>query len=207
MIANTSHPPHTVRNYVGVVCDVSPSSIVVETELFPREALEFYTRHNLLLCDPDHNPADAKLYDKYYNAARGGGQGDYRKDIQAKIDNVVDCLSNFPRSKRAVITIPSHTALDHTVDEDAKCLRELHFFLEPTDDASPEHPQGAEDKVQTNKGVKLHCTGIMRAQAAAIFPKNIHFIGSIMNLVADRLGVPVGCYTHMVTTFTSDRAT
>lgn len=42
-------------------------------------------------------------------------------------------------------------------------------------------------------------------QAATIFPKNIHYIGTIMHIVARRLGVPVGAYTHFVTTLVDGR--
>jgi hypothetical protein len=43
--------------------------------------------------------------------------GDYREGLQAKIDNVVDCLTKFPESKRAVITIPNGTTTpDHRND-------------------------------------------------------------------------------------------
>jgi len=115
------------------------------------------------------NPADAELHAKFYTPARGGGQGDYRKGIAAKIDNVVDCLTHFPRSKRAIITIPNRS-IEHTVDEDAKCLRELHFYLEEAPAVGSAAPSAAPSMV-------LSCTGIMRAQAATIFPKNIHYIG------------------------------
>jgi hypothetical protein len=45
----------------------------------------------------------------------------------------------------------------------------------------------------------------MRAQAAIIFPKNIHFIGSVMDEVAKRVGVEGGSYTHFVVTLVRDR--
>ena len=82
-----------------------------------------------------------------------------------------------------VLTI-APPSLDHSVDEAAKCLRELHFCLERRGVDAP---------------VSLHCTGFMRAQAAVIFPKNIHFIGTVMHDIARRLGVPTGTYTHFVT--------
>lgn len=170
-----------IHNFHGEIRDMS--DIVVETELFPAAALGFYTAYNLNRTDPVR---DAASFEAYYNAARGGGQGDYRPLINEKIANVIDCLTKFPRSKRAVLTI-APPSLDHSVDGDAKCLRELHFYLEPSESSS-----GA--PVDT-----LFCTGIMRAQAASIFPKNIHFIGTLMHEVAAKLGVPVGSYTHFVT--------
>ena len=62
-----------VRNFHGVIEDMSPPATVVETELFPEDALEFYTLHNLGLLDPKNNKDHAKAYEKFYNAARGGG--------------------------------------------------------------------------------------------------------------------------------------
>jgi hypothetical protein len=87
----------TIRNFHGVVKDMS--NVVVETELFPAAALSFYTAYNLNRTDPVR---DSASYEAYYSAARGGGQGDYRAGINEKIDNVVDCLTKFPLSKRAV---------------------------------------------------------------------------------------------------------
>lgn len=182
-----------VRNYIGVITDMSRHSLVIETPLFPEVALDFYTAHNLcrLIDTPER---DGPLYSRYYDAARGGGQGDYRDGLSAKIDNVVDCLTRFPQSKRAVLTVPlsNHTSTesDHTVDAEAKCLRELHFYIEDN---------------------RLHCTGLMRANAATIFPKNIHYIGTLQRLIADRLaaagvcGGGVGSYTHFVTTLIDGR--
>lgn len=172
-----------VRNYCGVVNNMSKEELVIETDLFPREALVFYTNHNLLL------PVEEAAKAKYYTAARGGGQGDYRDGITEKIDNVKQCLTEFPHSKRAVLTVPYSSVFSkdvkHQDTNEAKCLRELHFYIENDD--------------------KLHCSGFMRAQAASIFPKNIHFIGSIMHLIGDSIGKEVGSYTHFVTTLTNER--
>ncbi len=166
------------RCFVATVLDMSGDAIVVETELFPRAALDFYTAHNL-----DELPADDARYATLYSSARGGGQGDYRVGMRDKIANVVDCLTRFPGSKRAVLTVPARN-VSHEVDEDAKCLREVHFFIE---------------------GGALHAAGFMRAQAASIFPKNLHFIGTILQRVAAALRVPTGRYTHFVTTLVSGR--
>lgn len=197
MVAVTSRHAR-VRNYMGVITDMSAGATVVETELFPRGALEFYTAHNMDELDPEHNEAHAAGYRTYYNSARGGGQGDYRAGIKEKIANVVDCLTRFPGSKRGVLTIPP-VALDHSVDGDAKCLRELHFYVEARE---PEDGPAAGAPAEPEA---LHCTGYMRAQAASIFPKNIHYIGALMNAVAAALHKPVGTYTHIVTTLTNER--
>lgn len=188
-----------IRNMVAVVQRMDSAALdEVESPLFPKEALDFYSRFNLLQLDlssPD--TADQALMAKYYNPARGGAQGDYRDGILPKIDNLVDCLTKFPNSKRAVITIPFSTKpsaqADHTETGEAKCLRELHFYLEEI--------AGPENTVEKY----LCCSGFMRAQAVSIFPKNIHMIGRLMNLVAGRLGWKVGSYTHSVTTLNKER--
>jgi hypothetical protein len=187
-----------VRNYVGVVECMSGGDLVVETDLFPRDALEFYSKYNLNHLDVANNARDAELHKRFYTPARGGGQGDYRSGVAAKLANVVSALQSFPNSKRAVFPVPhsdkpSSTA-DHTDTDEAKCLRELHFYLEPITDAS--NPQQQR---------RLCCTGFMRAQAASIFPKNIHFIGTVMEHMARQLNVPVGSYTHIVTTLVDER--
>mmetsp|Transcript_62080 Transcript_62080/g.183464 ORF Transcript_62080/g.183464 Transcript_62080/m.183464 type:complete len:98 (-) Transcript_62080:1962-2255(-) len=38
---------YVIRNFVGVITDISPSASLVETELFPRGALEYYTKKNM----------------------------------------------------------------------------------------------------------------------------------------------------------------
>lgn len=146
-----------VRN---VQFDIRLDPWLVETELFPKEALDAYSAWNLELEIP------AELRKKYFSDHRGGSQGDYRDGMRSKIDNVVDCLTRYPKSKRAVITIPNESCPSHTDDAAAKCMREVHFYLE--DDA-------------------VHATVLFRAQAAEIFPKNIHFVGEMVAEVARRL--------------------
>ena len=36
-----------VRNFVGVIEDISPTASLVETELFPAGALHYYTKKNM----------------------------------------------------------------------------------------------------------------------------------------------------------------
>lgn len=174
---------YTVRNFVAVIKTMYPvEETLVETDLFSREAIEFYTRKNL-----GESVAEEEI-DLYQTENRGGAQGDYSTGIQQKIKNVIDCLRQFPNSKRAVITIPfsiegSENA-DYTNAGQTKCVRELHFYIE-------------------NR--KLECTGILRMQNASIFPKNIHFIATVMDIVASELELGVGSYTHWITNLCHDR--
>lgn len=173
----------TVRNFVGVIDDISPAVSVVETELFPRGALEFYTKKNMGWAYTDEE------YARWFMPERGGEQGDYRDGMPEKIANVVACLRAEPRSKRAVIPIPFSAVGSKTVDwtnqGQTKCCRELHLYLE---------------------GGKLKCTGILRMQNASIFPKNIHFFSTLLDHVAKELGVPLGEYTHWITNLCHDRS-
>lgn len=54
----------------------------VETELFPRGALEFYTKKNM---GWEYTQEES---DQWLLPERGGEQGDYRDGMQAKIANV-----------------------------------------------------------------------------------------------------------------------
>lgn len=146
---------------------------VVETDLFPREALDAYSSYNL------GQPISEAQHNTYFSEHRGGSQGDYREGIEAKIANVVDCLARFPFSKRAVITVPNNSNAPHTSDADAKCLREVHFYLDV--------PQVNADS--KNKKFILNATVLMRAQAAEIFPKNVHFVGRLMETIAQNLKI------------------
>ena len=170
----------TARNFCGTIAaPVTPATATLETPLFPAAALAFYSALNMGSANLTGPDAAA-----WYSPARGGPQGDYREGMPAKLANVVDALRRFPASKRAVLTVASRNE-SHEVDADAKCLRELHFYVEA---------DGA-----------VHATGFMRAQAASIFPKNIHFIASVLAHVAAALGREAGSYTHFVTTLTSGR--
>eukprot|EP00299_Pterocystis_sp_00344_P008113 c2941_g1_i1.p1 GENE.c2941_g1_i1~~c2941_g1_i1.p1 ORF type:complete len:211 (-),score=37.26 c2941_g1_i1:21-653(-) len=174
----------TVRNFVGVIDVISPpEAAVVETELFPRGALEYYTKKNM---GWDYSEEEHRLY---FLPERGGEQGDYRDGMQEKIANVIDCLRTEPRSKRAIIPIPFSNEGSRTVDwhnqGQTKCCRELHFYIEDN---------------------KLKCTGILRMQNASIYPKNIHFFATLICYVANELGLEVGEYTHWITNLCHDRS-
>mmetsp|Transcript_5608 Transcript_5608/g.7684 ORF Transcript_5608/g.7684 Transcript_5608/m.7684 type:complete len:237 (-) Transcript_5608:289-999(-) len=171
-----------VRNFVGVIEDISPSSSLVETDLFPRGALEYYTKKNM---GWDYSKEEL---DQWQLAERGGAQGDYRDGMQKKIANVVDCLKSEPLSKRAVIPIPFNSEGSESANwkdqGQNKCCRELHLYLEDG---------------------KLKCTGIVRMQNANIFVKNIHFFATLLDYVAKELDVELGEYTHWITNLCHDR--
>ncbi len=171
------------HNFCGTIRLLTLATATLETPLFPAAALHFYSLFNMGGIDPS-NADHAALHAAWYSPERGGPQGDYREGMPAKLANVIDALTRFPHSKRAVLTIPNRNA-SHESDSDAKCLRELHFFR-------------GEDNL-------LHCTGFMRAQACSIFPKNINFIATVLQHVARGVGLEVGTYTHFVTTLVSGR--
>lgn len=166
-----------VRNFVQVL---DMSDYLVETELFPLPVLEAYSALNL-------EKEITEAQQQYSSERRGGAQGNYREGMRQKIANVVDCLTKFPQSKRAVITVCNQPMPDHSNDEEAKCLRELHLYRDDND--------------------QLSGTVLFRAQAASLFPKNIHFIGSIMTEVAGRLPQKpsLGTLFYLATILVSDR--
>lgn len=166
-----------VRNFTQ---DLDMSDYVVETDLFPVEVLDAYSAWNL-----ERVLTDEQL--QHFSAERGGGQGDYREGMSNKIENVIDCLNAFPESKRAVITISNTPDARHEDDDTAKCMREVHFYI---------------DEGTVNASV------FFRAQAASIFPKNIHFIGSLMDEVARGLDaeLTVGSLHYSTTILVGDRS-
>lgn len=191
-------PMGLVRNFCRRI-NMSHGAFIVETELFPKEALIAYSAYNL------GQHVSQEQHDTYFSAHRGGSQGDYREGIQEKITNIVDCLTKYPSSKRAVLTIPNKSNALHTSDEDAKCLREVHFYL----DRNMNYFDSSILNVMT-----LNATVLMRAQAAEIFPKNIHFIGMLMETIADAMNtvaemegcrVEVGELFYLSTTLVSVR--
>ena len=104
-----------------------------------------------------------------------------------KIANVVDCLTRFPQSKRAIITVSNKPLPDHANDADAKCVRELHLYI---DDEN-----------------RLGGTLTLRAQAASLFPKNIHMVGTIMTEIANQLPTrpELGTVFYLATILVPDR--
>ena len=166
-----------VRNYVQVL---DMSDFVVETDVFPKEVLDVYTAYNM-------EQALSEEQQQFMNENRGGPQGDYREGMASKIDNVVDCLTGFPESKRAIITISNESMPSHESDSDAKCVRELQLHVD--------------------ENGRLSGTLFLRAQAAFLFPKNIHMVGSIMTEIAGRLpGKPaLGTLFYLTSILVADR--
>lgn len=169
-----------VYNYTALL-DLEDATII--TPLFPQAALEAYSRYNL---GDAPLPGDAT----YFNQQRGGHQGDYRAGMDAKIANIISCLRQFPASKRAVITIANDAGARHDDDSEAKCMRLLQLRYD-----------------QANH--TLHGTTYFRAQAAAIFPKNLHFIASLMARIASGISetkpVTLGSLFYVAGVLVADR--
>ena len=168
----------SIRNFTQTL---DMSNYLVETDVFPEEVLVAYSAYNM---ERELSAEQAK----FMNANRGGAQGDYRDGMATKIANVVGCLTNFPQSKRALITVCNEPMPDHSSDSDAKCVRELQLYLDDNGNLSG--------------------TVFLRAQAAFLFPKNIHMIGSIMSEIAQQLpGKPaLGTLFYLTGILVSDRS-
>lgn len=169
-----------IRNFSCKIFIGREEHYTLETGLFPTDSLKVYSAWNL------EDTINAEDKAKYFSAHRGGSQGDYRSGMRRKIQNVIDCLQKFPNSKRAVITIPNNPYHCHDCDDDSKCMREIHFYFNEKHD-------------------RLDATVWMRAQAAEIFPKNIHFIGSLMQRISEALCVNPGELFYLATTLVSVR--
>ena len=168
----------SIRNFTQTL---DMSDYLVETDVFPEEVLVAYSAYNM---ERELSAEQAK----FMNANRGGAQGDYRDGMATKIANVVGCLTSFPQSKRALITVCNEPMPDHSSDSDAKCVRELQLYLDDNGNLSG--------------------TVFLRAQAAFLFPKNIHMIGSIMSEIAQQLpGKPaLGTLFYLTGILVSDRS-
>lgn len=161
---------------------IKNGSYIYQTLLWNKQALEYYSYYNLGL---DVSELGKKIH---MNPLRGGPQGDYRKGMKSKIEKVILSLKRNPKSKRAVLTIPftDKCSLCVKSEDDAewKCLREIYFSIEDG---------------------KLSATGVMRSQALNILPKNIHFIGTMIERIAKELNVSSGTYTHFMHYLVTDR--
>ena len=170
-----------INDFVGKIDVFNQENATILTELFDIDSLQYYAKKN---CGLDVTKKEKELFETEY---RGGSQGDYSKEMTLKIKNVVESLVNFTETKRAVVMMNNNWWMHDDTDE-AKCLREIHFRLEKTDN-----------------NYKLCSTGFFRAQAVDIMPKNFYFIYTIMKEVKDRISknvqfeVQIGSYTHFVT--------
>ena len=170
-----------INDFVGKIDVFNQENATILTELFDIDSLQYYAKKN---CGLEVTKKEKELFETEY---RGGSQGDYSKEMTLKIKNVVESLVNFTDTKRAVVMMNNNWWMHDDTDE-AKCLREIHFRLEKTDN-----------------NYKLCSTGFFRAQAVDIMPKNFYFIYTIMKEVKDRISknvqfeVQMGSYTHFVT--------
>ena len=170
-----------INDFVGKIDVFNQENATILTELFDIDSLQYYAKKN---CGLNVTKKEKELFETEY---RGGSQGDYSKEMTLKIKNVVESLVNFTNTKRAVVMMNNNWWMHDDTDE-AKCLREIHFRLEKTDN-----------------NYKLCSTGFFRAQAVDIMPKNFYFIYTIMKEVKDRISknvqfeVQMGSYTHFVT--------
>ena len=177
-------------DFVGVIDTFTEKNALIITELFDEQALKYYGKKN---CGMEVSEEEKKLYETEY---RGGSQGDYSAEMNEKIDNVVESLLNFPNTKRAVIMMNNKWWYHNDTDE-AKCCRELHFRLIPSQ--------------KKNTEWKLCCTGFFRAQAVDIMPKNFYFVFNIMQAIREKIvkslgsNIETGSYTHFVTTLVPTR--
>ena len=170
-----------VNDFIGKIDYFIEENAIIETELFDIDSLRYYAKKNCGL------EVTEKEKDQFETEYRGGSQGDYSSQMLQKIDNVVESLSRFNNSKRAVVMM-NNQWWSHDDTDEAKCLREIHFRLEEEDNH-----------------FKLCSTGFFRAQAVDIMPKNFYFVYMIMSEVLNKISknvkfdVKMGSYTHFVT--------
>lgn len=95
-----------------------------------------------------------------------------------QIEKMVELLKKDPLSRRAVINInvPNPNVIE---TRDEPCTIALQFLL---------------------RDGKLHCTGMMRSNDIWFgLPYDIVFFTTIQKIIADKLGVEYGTYTHFAT--------
>ena len=171
------------NNFTGIIDEFNKENATILSDLFDLETLDYYARKNCGF------PVTKTEIEKYETEYRGGLQGDYSSDMDSKIKNIVDSLINFPASKRAVVMM-NNKWWTHDDTDEAKCCRELHFYLSTSKDGN---------------SMLLNCTGIFRAQAVDIMPKNFFFVYKILEVINEKLNSQakqkylIGSYTHFVT--------
>ena len=172
-----------INNFTGIIQEFNKENATILTDLFDLDTLDYYARKN---CGFQVTKDEVKKYETEY---RGGLQGDYSSDMDSKIENIVESLINFPASKRAVVMM-NNKWWSHDDTDEAKCCRELHFYL---------------SKSKYDNTMLLNCTGIFRAQAVDIMPKNFFFVYKILEVINEKLNIQtnqkymIGSYTHFVT--------
>ena len=171
------------NNFTGIIQEFNKENATILTDLFDLDTLDYYARKN---CGFQVTRDEVKKYETEY---RGGLQGDYSTDMDSKIENIVESLIYFPASKRAVVMM-NNKWWSHNDTDEAKCCRELHFYL---------------SKSKYDNTMLLNCTGIFRAQAVDIMPKNFFFVYKILEVINEKLNIQtnqkymIGSYTHFVT--------
>tara|TARA_Y100000748_G_scaffold280907_1_gene260186 strand:- start:1979 stop:2578 length:600 start_codon:yes stop_codon:yes gene_type:complete len=171
------------NNFTGIIDEFNKENATILSDLFDLETLDYYARKNCGF------PVTKDEVEKYETEYRGGLQGDYSSDMDSKIKNIVDSLINYPASKRAVVMM-NNKWWTHDDTDEAKCCRELHFYLSTSKDGN---------------SMLLNCTGIFRAQAVDIMPKNFFFVYKILEVINEKLNSQakqkylIGSYTHFVT--------
>ena len=177
-------------DFVGVIDSFTEENALIQTELFDEQSLKYYGKKN---CGMEVSEKEKELFETAY---RGGSQGDYSIEMSEKIDNAAESLVKFSTSKRAIVMMNNQWWTHDDTDE-AKCCRELHFRLVPSE--------------LENHKWKLSCTGFFRAQAVDIMPKNFYFVFNIMEVVRQKIidslssNIEIGSYTHFVTVLVPTR--
>lgn len=188
-----------IHNVYFSIDNITEEKMTLETDLFSKAALVAYAKKN---CEERIDSYEMKFFTDY----RGGTQGDYSMGMSFKIENVIDCLTQYPESKRAVIQINNKRWHHHETDK-AKCLRELHFFLTPIYNSV----NGIISSINGQNGWKLNCNAFYRAQAVDIMPKNVYFSFKVMNKIKKGLEkeseshIMLGSYSQFVTTMVRKR--
>lgn len=97
-----------------------------------------------------------------------------------QIEKVIELLKTDPHSRRAVINI--NTPNPNVIEtKDEPCTIMLQFLL---------------------RDGKLYCTTVMRSNDIYLgFPYDIAFFTEVQKIIADRLKVEYGTYTHFATSF------
>ena len=100
-----------LRNFVGVIRDISVEASTVQTELFPKGALDYYTKKNM---GWDYTKEE---YGQWRLPERGGEQGDYREGVSAMMVMMMMMLRG---GQPIVFHIP--VASPHTISTTLSCI-------------------------------------------------------------------------------------